>query len=128
MGRLKSIAPRLGTLKPRLAVAGDARVELDRRRGQRPWRRWYWTARWKALRAAVLLRDLYTCQWPGCGRIEGDSAKLVADHRVPHRGDAALFWDEANLWTLCASCHSGAKQRAEVRADAGIGRGEGSRG
>jgi hypothetical protein len=29
-----------------------------------------------------------------------------------------LFWDEANLWTLCASpCHSKHKQRLEQAPD-----------
>jgi len=58
-----------------------------------------------------LVRDLFTCQ--RCGQIEGDTSKLIADHRRPHRGIAALFWDILNLWTLCASCHSSWKQRAE---------------
>lgn len=89
---------------------------MDRVRDQRPWRKWYKTARWRTLRWSVLVRDCFTCQ--RCGTIEGDTSKLVADHRKPHRGDAALFWDERNLETLCASCHSGAKQREEARGEA----------
>lgn len=111
MARLTALPARLSSLRPRLAQRADARAELDRRRDQRPWRKWYKTARWKALRWSVLIRDLFTCQM--CRHIEGDTSKLVADHRVPHRGDETLFWDEANLWTLCAGCHSGAKQREE---------------
>lgn len=76
-----------------------------------PWRRWYKTARWRRLRAAILLRDMYRCQ--RCGRIGPDTSKLVADHIKPHRGDDRLFWDEANLQTLCKACHNGAKQREE---------------
>jgi 5-methylcytosine-specific restriction protein A len=26
------------------------------------------------------------------------------DHVVPHRGDAALFWDQDNWQSLCAQC------------------------
>jgi 5-methylcytosine-specific restriction protein A len=75
------------------------------------WRRWYQTARWKALRLAVFLRDLYQCR--RCGQLEGDTALLVCDHIIPHRGDERLFWDEANLQTLCKPCHDRDKQREE---------------
>lgn len=79
------------------------------------WRKWYKTARWRKLRAAVLLRDVYTCGM--CGRLQGDTSQLVADHRRPHRGDERLFWDEGNLWTLCKSpCHDKHKQRIERRS------------
>ena len=117
MGRLKALAPRLRGLAPRLATLppGD-RQAFDRARDAQPWRRWYKTARWQRLRMDVLVRDLFTCQWPGCGRVVGDASQLVADHRVPHRGDAALFWDAANLQCLCKHCHDGPKARAEARA------------
>lgn len=76
-----------------------------------PWRAWYKTARWRALRLKVFLRDLYTCQM--CGRLEGDTSKLVCDHIKPHRGDERVFWDEANLQTLCKACHDTVKQAEE---------------
>ena len=83
-------------------------------------RSWYHLARWKhperGLRIQVLTRDLFTCQWPGCGRLEADTSRLVADHKVPHRGDPTLFWSEANLWTLCKPCHDRLKQAAEANA------------
>lgn len=37
----------------------------------------------------------------------------VVDHKVPHRGDQALFWDRSNWQTLCSSHHSADKQREE---------------
>lgn len=37
----------------------------------------------------------------------------VVDHIQPHRGDAALFWREANWQALCAPHHDGAKQALE---------------
>ncbi|HEX7883151.1 MAG TPA: HNH endonuclease [Afipia sp.] len=78
-----------------------------------PWKAWYKLARWRGLRLRIFLRDLYTCQRKGCGLIEGDTALLVCDHVKPHRGDEALFWDEANLQTLCKACHDKAKQTEE---------------
>lgn len=83
----------------------------NRRADDAPWRRWYRTARWRALRLAVFLRDLYQCR--RCGHIDGDTSKLVCDHIVPHRGDERLFWDESNLQTLCKPCHDGEKQAEE---------------
>ena len=109
-------------MPPRIAVASSGHPSLrmpetarerERLRNEQRWRKWYHTPRWKRLRWAVLLRDLFTCRM--CGRIEPNTSKLVADHIVAHRGDEARFWDEANLQTLCAACHSGAKQRAERR-------------
>lgn len=113
MGRLKALKPRIGGLRPRLSPMPGDRQAFDRKRDEQPWRRWYKTARWQALRWSVLVRDLFTCQ--RCGRLEGDTSLLVADHRVPHRGDAALFWDEGNLGTLCKPCHDSVKQREERR-------------
>jgi 5-methylcytosine-specific restriction endonuclease McrA len=85
------------------------------------WRKWYKLQRWVNLRKAVLLRDLYTCA--RCGAIGsptvargGDLGKvLIANHKRPHRGDEALFWDEANLETVCKPCHDGAVARDEIR-------------
>lgn len=78
-----------------------------------PWKRWYKTARWQRKRQSIFLRDLFACQRKGCGRIEGDTSKLVCDHIKPHRGDERLFWDEGNLQTLCKTCHDTVKQAEE---------------
>ena len=117
IAKLTSLRPRLGSLRPRLASAPVDRQSFDRQRDQRSWRKWYKTSRWQKLRMSILLRDLFTCQWPGCGRVEADTSQLVADHRKAHRGDEVLFWDERNLWCLCKPCHDSLKQREESRAD-----------
>ena len=46
------------------------------------------------------------------GKIE---PATVCDHVVPHRGDAALFWSERNLQSLCRRHHDVDKQRSEGR-------------
>lgn len=114
MGRLTAIKPRLAGLRPKLSAI-EARQEYDRDRDREGWRAWYKTSRWQKLRWSILTRDLFTCQWPGCGRIESDTSQLVADHRRAHRGDEKLFWDERNLQTLCKPCHDSRKQREERR-------------
>lgn len=40
-------------------------------------------------------------------------ASLV-DHRIPHRGDQALFWDKSNWQSMCTTHHSSDKQREEA--------------
>lgn len=113
--RLAGLPPRLASLPSRLTTFDNG----DRGRTQAsPWRQWYKTAHWRATRLRIFARDAYRCQWPGCGRIEPDTSQLVADHRIMHRGDQRLFWDEANIQTLCKPCHDGAKQRAEQRGRA----------
>lgn len=37
----------------------------------------------------------------------------VVDHRIPHRGNELLFWDETNWQSLCAPCHNSVKQAIE---------------
>ncbi|MEJ7685684.1 MAG: HNH endonuclease signature motif containing protein [Variovorax sp.] len=37
----------------------------------------------------------------------------VVDHKIPHRGDQALFWDVSNWAALCSAHHNSDKQMAE---------------
>ncbi len=86
----------------------------DRRRdAEQPWRRWYKTSRWQRLAEAVRLRDRYTCSMPGCGVVITGKGQAIADHRTPHRGDEALFWDAENIWCICKACHDSVKQAEE---------------
>jgi 5-methylcytosine-specific restriction protein A len=66
----------------------------------------YQTPEWRAARAAFLARPENRLCCCGCGRV----ADMV-DHRVPHRGDMALFWDRAN-WQAMANipCHQRKRQ------------------
>ena len=113
MGRLKAMPPRIGGLAPRLARQTD---EHGHSPTTEPWRKWYSTAEWKRLKAQTHARDLFTCQEPTCGRLIQDPRDRIADHKAPHRGDRDLFFDPANIQTLCKPCHDGTKQREERRA------------
>lgn len=120
MGKLKALPSTLSRLQPGLgSLPAPARSTNAERSAYSPWRKLYNTARWRSLRMKIFMRDGFTCQWPGCGHVEGNTSLLVADHRQPHRGDEALFWDEDNLWTLCKPHHDGAKQKAERGGRAG---------
>lgn len=113
MGKLSNLKPAIGSLSSTLAFMPKTEQERDRFRGKQHWRKWYSTARWKKLRWSVLLRDAFTCQ--RCGRLEGDTSQLVANHKRPHRGNETLFWDDRNLETACKPCHDGAIQSEERR-------------
>lgn len=61
-------------------------------------------AKWQAARAAYLAKH------PLCVQCEKEGKVKLAtdlDHKIPHRGNMALFWDfENNVQGLCASHHS----------------------
>lgn len=114
MARLTTLKPTLGTLPPRLGPApGDEQDRNKHRQTAEPWRKWYQLVRWKRLRIQTFTRDHFTCQMAGCGKIEGNTSKLICDHVTPHKGDEALFFDARNLQTLCKPCHDTLKQREE---------------
>lgn len=113
MPKVKMLAPRVQKIAPRIGrMPGEQARDQERERTQH-WRKWYHSAEWKVLRMRVLQRDLFTCQM--CKRIEANTSKLVGDHKQPHHGDRAMFFDEANVWCICKPCHDGEKQRMEKR-------------
>jgi 5-methylcytosine-specific restriction protein A len=117
MGRLKALRSTVAPLAPRVGfIQGDEKAQDKSRNMMAPWRAWYKTARWTSLRKVILVRDLYTCHM--CGRIAYKG--MVVDHKVPHRGNEARFWDENNLQVLCQTCHSGEKQRQEQSTPTGV--------
>jgi len=70
----------------------------------------YHTPAWRQRRARQLARE------PWCAMCLADGKQVrasVADHVVPHRGDAALFW-QGRLQSLCMSCHSSDKAQIEL--------------
>jgi 5-methylcytosine-specific restriction protein A len=120
MGKLKAIQPRLkpigSRLKPAMTREESEQQRHRNRDREQHWRKWYKTSRWQKLRWDVLVRDLFTCQMKSCGRIEANTALLVADHKIPHHGDERLFWDRDNLQCLCKPCHDRLKQAEERRS------------
>ena len=107
MSRLKTLPPRMQQPEGRpfaAPVTAEGADGWGSGRGGRPWRR---------KRAAILLRDEYTCQ--SCGVI---TLELEADHIVNRaRGGSD---DEDNLQALCVPCHK-AKTAAESADGAGRG-------
>ena len=90
----------------------DARKEHDARRRERaPWRKLYFTRRWKRKRADQLAAHPLCryCLLEGRSRVA-----TVVNHVTPHRGDPELFWSSP-LESTCKECHDARVQRAEIR-------------
>lgn len=112
----------LRTLPARLATVDTRKVKTlktsgapdDWRAGKTSSAQRGYGYKWQQARARFLVEH------PFCVMCRAEGKKRLAqvvDHRVPHRGDEALFWNEANWQSLCASHHSGAKQREERAAE-----------
>lgn len=118
MGRLSLAASRLIFMDPRSRPPAAEAKGPTPVQSSAPWRAWYKTKRWRDTKERVHIRDGYTCQAKGCGRVlvgkSPDDDSPVCDHVRPHRGDERLFWSESNLQTLCKSpCHDRHKQKLE---------------
>lgn len=116
MGKLRALQSNLTKLAPRIGyLPGDERGRDRQRSAAQPWRGWYKTARWQKLARAVFERDHYICQRSGVvctGKAPAPNSP-VANHKTPHRGDPKLFWDPANIETVCKRVHDSEIQREE---------------
>lgn len=113
--KLKTLKPRLRSAARQIGVKRTNATRDQRREAEKPWRKWYRTARWRKLREQVLKRDLYRCRQTNVmltGRANAPDSPVV-DHIIPHRGDPDLFWDIDNLQAVAKSWHDGEKQRQE---------------
>jgi len=103
---LKSTLPVLDTRRVQTMQAGGWRTS-DQTSSQRGY-----GYKWQQARAGYLRSH------PLCVMCQADgvvTAATVVDHKIPHRGDQALFWDRGNWQSLCATHHSRDKQREEQR-------------
>jgi 5-methylcytosine-specific restriction enzyme A len=89
--------------------ATKVKRELDRQRPSAA-RRGY-GPRWRRARAAYLAQHPLCVRCHEAGHLE---PATIVDHRVPHRGNPVLFWDEGNWAALCKPCHD-AKTAREGR-------------
>lgn len=105
---------RLQTIKPRLAEAKGRdlkQVNPDSWRAGKTTAERGYGGRWQKARETFLQHHPLCVYCEREGRI---TAANVVDHKVPHRGDQALFWDQANWQPLCRSCHDSAKKAEEA--------------
>jgi 5-methylcytosine-specific restriction protein A len=70
----------------------------------------------------VFVRDGYVCQRTGvlcAGKYPAPNSP-VANHKKPHRGDLALFWDEDNVETVSKAVHDSVIQAEEQAVPTGV--------
>jgi 5-methylcytosine-specific restriction protein A len=94
--------------------AERAKVQAVRRqsakRGSDPWSHLYQTPEWKRASRAFRKANPLCASCAGIGLVV---PVAEVDHKEPHRGNRALFWDRTNWQGLCKPCHS-RKTAAEV--------------
>lgn len=71
-------------------------------------------ARWRKARKRFLAVHPF-CQ--NCLKHGRYVKAVVVDHKIPHRGDPALFWDESNWQSLCKKCHDEKTGRFDSRPE-----------
>lgn len=104
MAKLRALPPRLPTLAPRLQQGSGWRA------GKTTKERGYGYA-WQQARRTFLWESPLCVMCEAAGRVV---VATVVDHKEPHRGDAALFWDRANWQALCKPCHDAKTQREQA--------------
>ncbi|MGF1628294.1 MAG: HNH endonuclease [Kiloniellaceae bacterium] len=103
--RLRSASPLLPSASTTLASPS-----------RRPSRQRGYSSRWDKASAAFKRKHPLCLGCEAAGRVE---ATTTTDHVVPHKGNARLMWDEANLQPACTWHHSTVKQALEWRFEAG---------
>ena len=106
--KLQSLKPRVGTIANRLSTVSSDSWRSTKTTGQRGY-----DYRWQKARERFLREHPLCVLCEAAGRV---GLATIVDHKQPHRGDQALFWDEANWQGLCAHHHSSTKQREERKA------------
>lgn len=66
----------------------------------------------KASKAFLRAHPLCQCEACDDGR-KRVTAATVVDHRTPHRGDMALFWDRKNWQSMAKACHDAKTARED---------------
>lgn len=114
MGKLRMSSSRLKPSKGRLQPA-EHLSRTQRRYRSNPWRAWYSKKEWQDLRIRVANRDHWTCQRTGVLLIGDTNApnSLIIHHKIPHRGDPELFWDEKNCEAVSKEWHDTEGQRED---------------
>lgn len=80
----------------------------------RPWKGKLYGRKWRKAREWHLANAPLCVMCSTKGRTVAAS---IVDHKTPHRGDPALFWDSENWQSLCKPCHDSTKQRDEWLQD-----------
>ncbi|MCA3254943.1 MAG: HNH endonuclease [Alphaproteobacteria bacterium] len=105
-------APRTFRLRPQRTKRDRDQEHDERRRREKPWRNWYKSKAWAAIRLAQLTAQPF-CE--RCDRRGEVTIATVVNHTTPHRGNWTLFL-AGPFESCCKPCHDGEVQREERRA------------
>ncbi|WP_339487895.1 HNH endonuclease [Pseudomonas sp. EL_65y_Pfl2_R95] len=70
-------------------------------------------SKWQKAREKFLFANPLCCYCQAKGIV---TAANVVDHKIPHKGDQSLFWDQSNWQPMCAPCHDSAKRQEDARS------------
>lgn len=104
--KLRTLKPALKTIKGPLQTVPSG----SWRDGKSTTQRGY-DYRWQQARERFLAANPL-CRF--CAERNRTEVATVVDHKIPHRGDQSLFWDQSNWQPLCKPCHDGEKKRQEA--------------
>jgi 5-methylcytosine-specific restriction enzyme A len=107
---VKTLAPRVSTLGTRLPAIQPGSWRAT---GASANDRGY-TYAWQQARLRFLKQHPLCVACEERGLI---TAATVVDHRIPHRGDQALFWNKANWQGMCKPCHDSKTQTEDGMVD-----------
>lgn len=74
----------------------------DKERESEPWRQWIHSTRY---RVAI---GVYKSENPLCERCLKENRMVpvyIVHHKIPHEGNAELFWNRDNWESVCNPCH-----------------------
>lgn len=108
--KLQTLRPRLQNVSSRLKVVESVSWRSDK---QTSAQRGY-GYRWQKARERYL-REHPLCVY--CEREGKVTAASIVDHRIPHRGDMTLFWEEGNWQSLCTRHHNSDAQKKDHRIE-----------
>lgn len=122
MGNLKGrgLPNRIGKPRSRFSPAIDRDRDRDKhRRKTKPWRAWYHTPAWEAIKRQVYKRDEMTCQRTGVLLVGAKNAanSPVVHHRIPHRGNRERFFDVENCELVSKKWHDTEGQKEDWEND-----------
>jgi 5-methylcytosine-specific restriction protein A len=108
MARLKTLGNRVATQGDRFSTAPAASWRAGKTTANQRGYNYAWQ---KARLVHLAAHPL--CVY--CDRAGLVVAAAVVDHKVAHKGDPSLFWDQSNWESLCKTCHNSTKQREEAK-------------
>lgn len=110
--KLTTIRPTLSRLAPGLGLPMVKAADPESWRDGKTTAQRGYGGKWQRERARFLAEN------PLCERCDAKQVVEVAtvvDHRIPHRGDKALFWSRSNWSSLCARCHNAKTQEERAQ-------------